>query len=84
MLAGPTAASTLRWPEVSGVEELLAPEVRDPVEELLLRAVRWVGRATAAESPEGSGSVLGDRARVPNAAWNGPPHQEGTRVPQPT
>ena len=59
MLAGPTAAPTLRWPEVSGVEELLVHEVRDPVEELLLRAVRWVGRATAAESPEGSGSVLG-------------------------
>ena len=30
------------------------------------------------------GSVLRDHARVPNAAWNGPPHQEGTRVPQPT
>ena len=55
MLAGPTAAPTLRWPEVSGVEELLAHEVRDPVEELLLRAVRWVGRATAAESPEDQG-----------------------------
>ena len=40
MLAGPTAAPTLRWPEVSGVEELLAHAVRDPVEELLLRAVR--------------------------------------------
>ena len=37
---------------VKRVEELLAHEVRDPVEELLLRAVRWVGRATAAESPE--------------------------------
>ncbi len=34
------------------VEELLALEVRNPVEELLLRAARWVGRATAAESPE--------------------------------
>ena len=34
------------------VETLLAHEVRNPVEELLLRAVRWVGRATAAESPE--------------------------------
>ena len=55
MLAGPTAAPTLRWPEVSGVEELLAHEVRDPVEELLLRAVLWVGRATAAESPEDQG-----------------------------
>ena len=55
MLAGPTAAPTLRWPEVSGVEELLAHEVRDPVEELLLRAVRWVGHATAAESPEDQG-----------------------------
>ena len=58
MLAGPTAAPTLRWPEVSGVEELLAHEVRGPVEELLLRAVRWVGRATAAESPEGSGNTI--------------------------
>ena len=34
------------------VEALLAHEVRNPVEELLLRAVRWVGRATAAESLE--------------------------------
>ena len=37
---------------VKRVEELLAHEVRDPVNELLLRAVRWVGRATATESPE--------------------------------
>ena len=37
---------------VKHVEALLAREVRNPVEELLLRAVRWVGRATAAESPE--------------------------------
>ena len=37
---------------VKRVEALLAHEVRNPVEELLLRAVRWVGRATAAESPE--------------------------------
>ncbi len=37
---------------VKRVEALLAQEVRNPVEELLLRAVRWVGRATAAESPE--------------------------------
>ena len=34
------------------VEALLAHEVRNPAEELLLRAVRWVGRATAAESLE--------------------------------
>ena len=37
---------------VTRVEALLTREVRTPVEELLLRAVRWVGRATAAESPE--------------------------------
>ena len=37
---------------VKRVEALLAHEVRNPVEELLLRAVRWVGRATAAESLE--------------------------------
>ena len=37
---------------VKRVEALLVREVRNPVEELLLRAVRWVGRATAAESPE--------------------------------
>lgn len=37
---------------VRRVEALLARELRNPVEELLLRAVRWVGRATAAESPE--------------------------------
>ena len=37
---------------VKRVEALLAHEVRNPVEELLLRAVRWVGRATAAESPK--------------------------------
>ena len=37
---------------VTRVEALLAHEVRDPVDELLLRAVRWVGRATAADSPE--------------------------------
>ena len=37
---------------VRRVEALLAHEARNPVEELLLGAVRWVGRATAAESPE--------------------------------
>ncbi len=37
---------------VRRAEALLTREVRNPVEELLLRAVRWVGRATAADSPE--------------------------------
>ena len=37
---------------VGRVVALLTDEVRTPVGELLLRAVRWVGRATAADSPE--------------------------------
>ena len=39
MLVGPTAAPTLRWPEVSGVEELLAHEVRDPVDQGLFSEI---------------------------------------------
>ena len=46
------ALPSLTGEAVKRVEELLSHEVRDPVEELLLRAVRWVGRGTAAESPE--------------------------------
>ena len=44
--------TSLAGEAVKRVEALLAHEVRNPGEELLLRAVRWVGRATAAESPE--------------------------------
>ena len=37
---------------VERVESLLSQEARSPSEELVLRVVRWVGRATAAESAE--------------------------------